>query len=51
MPNTQYSNYIHMISSRFKFREIPINELKIVCKELDNKPDVNRISSKITLNS
>ena len=47
----QYSNYIPRIISRFKFRQIIIDELNMVCKDLNNKPNFNRISSKITLNS
>ena len=47
----QQSNYIPRISCRFKFRDITIDELKIVCKDLNNKPGFNRISSKIILNS
>ena len=40
-----------MISSRFNFREITIDKLKIVCKDLNNKPYFKRISTKIIINS
>lgn len=49
--NVQYKNHIQRTNKIFKFREITIAELKSVVKELKNKPDFNKISTKIILDN
>ena len=47
--NVEYKNHITQVTTNFKFREVTIQELKAICKNLKNKPDFDRISPKIIL--
>lgn len=49
--NVQYVNRITVINSKFKFREITLEELKTICKSLKKKSDYNKISSDMIINS
>ena len=47
----KYSNEIPVINSEVKFSSITIDKIRAICKGLKNKPDYNKISNKIVLNS
>lgn len=49
--HVQYTNKIHMVSSQFRFNEITNPELKKIVRELKNKPDFCKISTKILLDN
>lgn len=49
--NVPYMNNIPLISTNLKFRAISLQELEIICKNLKNKSDFNRISKKILLDN
>lgn len=47
--DVQYINQIQITNKKFKFSAITILELKNIVKDLKNKPDYNKISTKIIL--
>lgn len=47
----QYVNQIHVLNSKFKFREINLQELKNICKDIKNKPDFNNVSMKLVMDN
>lgn len=49
--NVQYIPNLPVINHQFKFRAISIEDLKSICKTLKNKPDFNKISSKMILDN
>lgn len=49
--NIQYENKIPLIDTKFKFRAINLQELKIIFKNIKKKPDYTKLSSNIILDS
>lgn len=47
----EYVNYVIPTASKFKFRQITIDELKEICKSLKNKTDFDRISPRTILDN
>lgn len=49
--NVQYINNIPVITTRFRFRAVTIQDLQNICKNMKNKPDFNNVTIKLIMDN